>query len=58
MKDPADLIVAAEFRPEPSVGPAFREDLIEKDVLLDTGIGAHTDQPLTVFISGRDDEGF
>jgi hypothetical protein len=46
MKDAPDLIFAAEFRPELPVGTAFREDLIEDYVSLDTDIIAHGDQPV------------
>jgi hypothetical protein len=34
------------------VGPAFGKDLIKKYVFLDSDIGAHGHQPMTVFIIG------
>ena len=54
MENAADFIFAAKIRPEPPVGPAFREDLIKKHVFLDADIGAHENQPVTFFISDRD----
>jgi hypothetical protein len=54
VKDAPDFIFAAEFRPELPVGAAFREDLIENYISLETEIVAHEDQPVR-FISGTKD---
>jgi hypothetical protein len=52
VKDAMDVIFTAKIRPEHPVGPAFGKDLIKKYVFLDSDIGAHGHQPMTVFIIG------
>jgi hypothetical protein len=56
MENAADFIFAAKIRPESPVGPAFRENLIKKYVFPDADIGAHDNQPVTVFISEPEHE--
>jgi hypothetical protein len=53
VKNAPDLILAAEFRREHPVGPAFREDLIEIHIFLDTDVITHGDQPVNVVSQGR-----
>jgi hypothetical protein len=57
VKDTPDLIFTAKIRPEHPVGSPVCKNLIKKYVLLDTDIGAHVHQPVTIFISGREHEG-
>jgi len=53
VKDAPDLVLAAKIRPEPPVGPPFRENLIEKHIFLDTDIGTHGYHPGEDYIRAK-----